>query len=300
MKSVFLTTAEVARMLQVNDSTVKRWTDSGKLRCIKTPGKHRKYQMKDVIHFMDAFQYDTTPALTPVEEKVKGFTVSLETAILMKQYPALSDHLYNTALQGNREATYEFLHLLFVNRYPIADIIDAVLFPVLRRIGNKWMEGSVGVEQEHLASNTISSSLIRLQHTVQKKTAPSPVVLIGCIEEEHHELPGQCAAVLLGSLGCTVLLLGANVPLQSFVHAINLHRPQIVIATSTTPKSQKHLINTLETLRETTKHIHGIFVAAGAAMFGKSQKKIQADIIPGSMKELKEFVSQTTLLRTAL
>ena len=34
---------EVAKILGVNVSTIKRWTDEGKLTCIKTAGGHRPY-----------------------------------------------------------------------------------------------------------------------------------------------------------------------------------------------------------------------------------------------------------------
>ncbi|MEI7906240.1 MAG: helix-turn-helix domain-containing protein, partial [Bacteroidota bacterium] len=70
MKTGLLSTNEVANMLKVNESTVKRWTDKGSLRCIKTPGGHRKYKMKDVVQFMDTFSYDVTDLLVPAKEQM--------------------------------------------------------------------------------------------------------------------------------------------------------------------------------------------------------------------------------------
>jgi len=53
-----LSTGDVARMLHVSDATVKRWADSGALRCLRTVGTHRKFLQSDVaallasVHFV--------------------------------------------------------------------------------------------------------------------------------------------------------------------------------------------------------------------------------------------------------
>ena len=41
---------DAAKILGVNVSTVKRWTDEGKLECIKSIGGHRKFTM---VHFAE-------------------------------------------------------------------------------------------------------------------------------------------------------------------------------------------------------------------------------------------------------
>ena len=37
---------ELANILGVNVSTVKRWADSGKIDCVKTKGGHRKFHIQ--------------------------------------------------------------------------------------------------------------------------------------------------------------------------------------------------------------------------------------------------------------
>src|SRR5437868_2150474 len=48
MRDRFYSTADLARMCGVSISTIKRWTDSGLLRCVRTPGGHRKFRLQDV------------------------------------------------------------------------------------------------------------------------------------------------------------------------------------------------------------------------------------------------------------
>ena len=49
-----LTTTDVARQLHVSVASVHRWTNAGYLRCITTPGGHRRYSQADVNDFMSA------------------------------------------------------------------------------------------------------------------------------------------------------------------------------------------------------------------------------------------------------
>jgi excisionase family DNA binding protein len=57
-RTSFLSTAEIARLLNVDASTVKRWTDSGKLQCYKTIGGHRRFSLNQVKEFIDIYHLE--------------------------------------------------------------------------------------------------------------------------------------------------------------------------------------------------------------------------------------------------
>ena len=44
----YLSSKDVAEILGINISTLKRWTDSGIIECSKTAGGHRKFTMQNV------------------------------------------------------------------------------------------------------------------------------------------------------------------------------------------------------------------------------------------------------------
>ena len=49
----YFNSEEAAKILGVNVSTIKRWTDEGKLKCIKSAGGHRKFLMEHLASFLD-------------------------------------------------------------------------------------------------------------------------------------------------------------------------------------------------------------------------------------------------------
>jgi excisionase family DNA binding protein len=291
MKPGLLSTKEVAGMLNVNESSVKRWTDKGSLRCLKTPGGHRKYKMKDVVAFMDAFSYDVTDLLVPSEKKQNSVNVSTDYAIFTKDYSVLSDIFFNTMLEGNREHTFQYLHLLYSNRITQIEIFDNVVFPAFAKIGMKWIAGELGIEQEHLASNTALHSIFKLQDHIAKKPKHGGIALCGCLEHEYHEIGITCVNNILDANGWTTYYLGPNLPTESFIDAIENYVPSIVCVSSTTPKSKKQLVEACSALRETTGIINAKLIVGGLASGDSMKKKIPADHIPGSIAELMGYVN---------
>ena len=46
------TASQIAEIIGVNVSTIKRWTDSGKLECQQTIGGHRKFHLNHLRKFL--------------------------------------------------------------------------------------------------------------------------------------------------------------------------------------------------------------------------------------------------------
>ena len=62
----YISSEEVSNILGVNVSTIKRWTDSGKLDCVITAGGHRKFLMRHVSAFLnDNSKYRTKLNVLP-------------------------------------------------------------------------------------------------------------------------------------------------------------------------------------------------------------------------------------------
>ena len=60
----WLTLGQAARYLGVAQSTIRKWTDAGRLRAFKTPGGHRRYRRSDLETFVEGSE--PTPARGPL------------------------------------------------------------------------------------------------------------------------------------------------------------------------------------------------------------------------------------------
>jgi excisionase family DNA binding protein len=59
----FFSTAALARLLNIDASTVKRWADSGRLRCYRTIGGHRRFSRDQVQEFVTNYHLEGMASL---------------------------------------------------------------------------------------------------------------------------------------------------------------------------------------------------------------------------------------------
>lgn len=61
----WLDLSEAADYLGVHFTTLRRWTDAGKVPCIRTPGGRRRYRLAELTAFLASLQQGDSLALTP-------------------------------------------------------------------------------------------------------------------------------------------------------------------------------------------------------------------------------------------
>jgi len=58
----WLSLSQAARILGVHPTTLRRWSDEGTIRCLRTPGGHRRFLQGDLEAFLEAQIEDPSPA----------------------------------------------------------------------------------------------------------------------------------------------------------------------------------------------------------------------------------------------
>jgi len=290
MKNSILSTTDVAVLLKVNESTVKRWTERGTLRCFKTPGGHRKYTRKDIAEFIERFGFEVDSAMLSASAVQPGVTVSTDYAILTKNFAMLTDVLKEMLLRGDEDGAYQFLSLLRANRYTLPELYDQIVGSALRRIGAMWVERTVSIEQEHVATNCMLSALRLLQHDVVKKPLNNRTAICGCFEEEFHEVGITCVRNMLDAEGWTTYYLGANLPVDSFIQALERYTPDLVCVSATTPKAKFKFRKDCALLHAATRRAGATLLIGGAATMQGGASRIAADFIPKSVAETQLWI----------
>ena len=65
----FLTIAEAAELLQVSQTSLRRWTNSGKLRCLRVGGRQeRRFLLKDLLAFMQSSDDESSTSSAAMPE----------------------------------------------------------------------------------------------------------------------------------------------------------------------------------------------------------------------------------------
>ncbi|AEP10942.1 putative cobalamin binding protein [Chloracidobacterium thermophilum B] len=268
-------TAEVARMWAVSESSVKRWSDSGALACIRTPGGHRRFTLQALLDFQQAggvLQHSGRASTAPGQgdEVAATDATSLEEALAARDWAALQARYYEVAVAGDEPAGVALLERAYRSGIPVVALKEHVLTPVLHLIGERWRRGELNIWEEHLASQVTLAATEHLHRQLPRAPFNGRLALCGCPEGDLHEIALHLVVELLEVEGWRVLSLGPNTPLFSFADAVRRFSPQLVCISAT-------IVHDLERLRRDygdfyhTARQHGARIVIGGAAFADPQ-----------------------------
>lgn len=236
MQKTTLSTADVARLFDVTETTVKRWTAEGMLRCQKTPGGHRRFAIGSVIEFAEQNDLQPTGALDLSDHD--GLAPGIQVAVLGRDYAQLAKAFVGKALSPDRCDLFDYLSYLYEHKIQIWEIFDEIIRPGMSEIGARWKRGEIGVNHEHRASYETLDALARLQTQIKVKPPNGKAALLACVGEEPHEIGLRCISYLLESEGWATHYLGARMPVQAIVSAVQDLQPGLVCLSVTQAREQ--------------------------------------------------------------
>ncbi len=228
---------EAARILGVNVSTIKRWTDEGKLNCIKTRGGHRKFLMEHMAGFLQRNRKKL--------EKVNLFPIETETDLRISQhiikgdFNYLTDFVLKNSLASNIERIQQVMNGLYLGQYPLYQIYDSLVTPVLYRIGDLWADGKISIVEEHIASQAIYDAVIRLQGIIRLPRRKTGKALCLNFSGEFHSLALKMVEHILELQGFRVYYAGQNTPSIRMETVFENFRPDRVYVSGTVVEDQQ-------------------------------------------------------------
>jgi methanogenic corrinoid protein MtbC1 len=111
-----------------------------------------------------------------------------------------------------------------------AQLIDEVLEPLLRTIGERWHAGQLSIAQERMVSTSVRKHLGLIVETYDR-TARRPSIVFATLPDERHELGLLMSAMICASHGCKVHYLGADLPPEDIaVYAREVHAAVVAIS----------------------------------------------------------------------
>jgi DNA-binding transcriptional MerR regulator len=95
--------------------------------------------------------------------------------------------------------------------------------PLVREIGERWAKGTLSIAAEHLASSVLRALLgSALQPSASSLLGPR--IIFATPSGEPHELGLQMAALTAMGAGAMPIYLGAELPLEELLHAVEQTR----------------------------------------------------------------------------
>jgi DNA-binding transcriptional MerR regulator len=185
--------------------------------------------------------------------------------------------------------SFEFVLNNYILARGIERTISQIIFPFLEKIGMLWLTNHINPAQEHLVTNIIRQKLIVGIEGLQTPLHVNKTVLLFLPEGEHHELGLIFMHYIFKSRGCSVIYLGANIPLRDVEYLVKLKSPDFLYTHLTSVAKSFNFEKFLSGLQDSFAGTP--IIISGALTNGYTKKVPEPVTFKHSFKEVMDFVT---------
>jgi excisionase family DNA binding protein len=213
-----LSSTQAARFLGVHTASIKRWSDQGKLNCIRTPGGHRRF-LRSELEAMAKPEPSSDFCHNLLQALVAGKQMAAEAILL--------DHWGQTSRWEH-----------------VGDDVGVML----KEMGAAWIAGRLQIAEEHVASETLMRALSRIRTMIPNRPT-SPLCALATVPGDEHTLALSVCELVLAEHDWQPLWLGRFSPTEVLVDIVK--RPEVNMlalsasAYSSTPQALGNLLRLL-------------------------------------------------------
>ena len=192
-------------------------------------------------------------------------------------------------MKNDTRGAYDFIEALHKTGYTLENIYVEILQDVMHEVGNMWHRQEISVDKEHYCTSTTQVILSQFYPIIFSSLRNGCTVLSCCVGSELHEMGARMLSDLFEYRGWESIYLGAAVPNEAIIKAVEEHQPDLVALSVTMPQ---HLPLCYDLVQQLRKANHDIKIAVGGRAFQTTDeiwKKWDVDISTENAVQLVEW-----------
>lgn len=265
---LLLTTTQVAELLSVHASTVKRWCNDGELAFKTTDGGHRRLHLHDVLRLSKEREVRTF--LDPFAPYESHVWLAVDRAVHEGSFDRVRSLAMGWLTRGHlRRIAALFTALARQPGISFARFCDDAVRGFMEDVGDDWRSGRLRVGEEHLATGALTEVLLRMREvrpSVEPGEPPRPVAIVGSMEGDRHTLGAHCVRLALERRGWEVYFLGAEVPVEDFAAMQRARGARLVCISFAPPNTAADMKRAVRILGEFHQPAHPYSLALGGRL----------------------------------
>ncbi len=238
MESV-LSPKELAQAIGVSESSLKRWTDEGRIPASRTAGGHRRIRTSDAIRFIREAR------LPVVRPELLGLG---EGEQLQAPESDAGEALYGALQHGDIARAKGIIAGAYLDGQPLPAIFDGPVRHALAKIGELWQHSNDGIFIEHRAIDICVQALSELRSIMPTPDDDAPKAMGAAPPGDPYMIPSIMAAMVVREAGFNTVNLGPDTPLDVLGAAAERAASQLVwlsVTAPTDPRMFQHAITRL-------------------------------------------------------
>lgn len=280
-----LTPKQVARALDVSESSIKRWCDKGGIPTQYTAGGHRRISMPALIEFIRNGKYEL------VYPEALGLPPTSGQGV--RVVDRARKQMVDSLVEGDEQLARQVAIDLYLAEHSIAAICDDVFAAAFREIGKQWEHGKAEIYQERRGCE-IALRLLHELRTLLPTPQPEAPLAIGCAATgDPYMLGTTMVELVLRDAKWNAVSLGCNLPFKTIEAAIREHRPKLFWLSCSHIDDEDEFIRGYGELHEEFGD-DVAFVVGGFALDEEIRQQMKYAAHCDSMQHLEGFVQTLT------
>jgi 5-methyltetrahydrofolate--homocysteine methyltransferase len=155
-------------------------------------------------------------------------------------------------LQGDRDAVQALVSAALAAGADAVTILNEGLLAGMEVVGKRFGAKEMFISEVLLSARAMHTGLGLLKPALASVTAgtgPKPVVVLGTVKGDLHDIGKNLVAMMLEAAGLTVVDLGTNVATDKFAQAIREQRPAVLGLSALLTTTMRQMRQTIEELR---------------------------------------------------
>ena len=196
---------------------------------------------------------------------------SLDNDELVRQ---MHDDLYD----GLADEIVAAVNILLERGWEPYQILTDALVEGMRIVGVDFRDGILFVPEVLLSANSMKAGMTILRPLLAETGAPKVgMVVIGTVKGDIHDIGKNLVAMMLEGAGFDVVNLGINNSVESFLEAIEEHRPDIIGMSALLTTTMPYMKVVIDTLVERGMRSDYVVLVGGAPLNEAYAESIGAD-----------------------
>src|SRR6187397_3322599 len=190
----------------------------------------------------------------------------------------LVEQMHNDLYDGMRDEIVEGTNILLGRGWTATKVLDDALVAGMKIVGIDFRDGILFVPEVLLAANAMKAGMAILRPLLAETGAERVgTVVIGTVKGDIHDIGKNLVAMMLEGAGFEVHDLGINNPVESYLAALDEHKPDILGMSALLTTTMPYMKVVIQTLRDRGIRDDYIVLVGGAPLNEEFGKAIGAD-----------------------
>lgn len=276
-----ITTRQAAKALGVSEASLKRWCDQGLVPAVRTPGGHRRLPLNGIVQFVRERHLELVrPGLLGLPEVTPPVAVDHE---------ALRDATRAAFASGNEPGVCRLLLGSYFAGTTAAEILDDLVAPAFRALGERWAHGELAIYEERRAVEICARVLFQLRAFLPLPAPDAPQAIGGTLAGDPYSLPTTMLELALREAGWRAQSYGCGLPAGTLAEALQAVRPRLLWLSVSACDSEPQFLSEYSQLYAAAQQLGVAVLVGGRMLTTELRERMQYSAYGDNLRHAVEF-----------